>query len=193
MAFTFTSIHMRIILLFIIIQFSYSLHSQSLVRKASLGIVPACYNDSVHIDSVMPNLTASLLGLRKHDVILSINQKKVSDRKSLSDALALLRTNDLVQINYFRYHKIKTIKGRAVMKPLEISGVCDITYDWVKFGSGYLRAMVRRPKNASNSPCILLIPGYGCGSIESFAQGYNGRLMDEWVRHGYAVVTIEKS
>jgi pimeloyl-ACP methyl ester carboxylesterase len=69
----------------------------------------------------------------------------------------------------------------------------DTQYDWVKFRGGYLRAITRKPKGRSNLPAILLVPGYGCGSIENYAMSYNGKLLFEWVKAGYAVITVEKS
>ncbi|MEO8516253.1 MAG: alpha/beta hydrolase, partial [Flavobacterium sp.] len=62
-----------------------------------------------------------------------------------------------------------------------------------KFKNGYLRTLTRKPKGKVNVPCILLIPGYGCGSIENYSKSYNGKLIDEWLKNGFAVVTIEKS
>jgi hypothetical protein len=84
-------------------------------------------------------------------------------------------------------------KGIAVMRPYEQSPIADVLYDWVKFRNGFLRSITRKPKGHTNPPCILLIPGYGCGSIENYATSYNGKLINEWLKAGYAVVTIEKS
>ena len=38
-----------------------------------------------------------------------------------------------------------------------------------------------------------MIPGYGCGSIENYMSSYNGKLLTEWLKAGYAVITIEKN
>jgi uncharacterized protein len=66
-------------------------------------------------------------------------------------------------------------------------------YDWVAFRKGFLRTITRKPKGSGPFPAILYIPGYGCGSIENYAASYNGKLINEWVNAGYAVITIEKS
>ncbi len=110
------------------------------------------------------------------------------------NALAsLIRSGDKVNLRYQRDGASNFRTITAVMRPYESSALADIQYDWVKFKAGYLRAITRKPKGKSNVPCILLIPGYGCGSIENYSNSYNGKLMNEWLKNGYAVVTIEKS
>lgn len=79
------------------------------------------------------------------------------------------------------------------MRPYEKSDIADIHNDW-RIPAGFFKGYHgRKPVNQTGMPCILLIPGYGCGSIENYASGYNGKLINEWLKAGYAVVTIEKS
>ncbi|MCE3226049.1 MAG: hypothetical protein K0S32_600 [Bacteroidetes bacterium] len=113
-----------------------------------------------------------------------------------------IRTDDPVEVKVIRGSKTMTAKGKGVMRPFEISEIADVQYDWVTFKKGALRTITRKPKTRlndslgqgeTNVPCILLIPGYGCGSIENYNSGYNGKLINEWLKNGYAVVTIEKS
>jgi pimeloyl-ACP methyl ester carboxylesterase len=87
----------------------------------------------------------------------------------------------------------KTESGMGVMRPYEHSDIADVHYDWVPFRDGSLRAITRSPKGKTNVPAILLIPGYGCGSIENYMSSYNGKIINGWLNAGYAVVTIEKS
>lgn len=167
--------------------------AQTLLRKASIGLITTGANEGLRIDSVVPNSSADLLKLKKKDVLLSVNGKTVRSTEEFKTAVAPLRAGDLLEVTFLREGKTKKSAVKTVMRPMETSNFSDITYDWVKFRNGFLRVIVRKPKNLNNMPCILLVPGYGCGSIENYSLGYNGTLMNEWLKNGYAVVTIEKS
>jgi hypothetical protein len=104
-----------------------------------------------------------------------------------------IRTDEKITVKFIRNNKTMDATANAVMRPYEQSAIADVQYDWVKFRNGYLRAITRKPKGKTNFPAILLIPGYGCGSIENYMSSYNGKILTEWLKAGYAVVTIEKS
>ncbi len=179
--------------LFILLFFPILIHAQMPQRKAFLGMLGKGNEKGILIDSVIINSTFSKLHLKKGDVLTSINEKATPNMEAYIAIAGLIRSGDKIKVGFFRGEKLITTKTIANMKPYEISPLADIIYDWVKFKNGYLRTITRKPKGKSNLPCILLIPGYGCGSIDNFSKGYNGKLMDEWLKSGYAVVTIEKS
>jgi pimeloyl-ACP methyl ester carboxylesterase len=162
-------------------------------RKALMGIKFTPKENGLHVDSVIPNSTASALKLNKNDLILSINGLDVKDMQTYVKAAGGIRAKDKLIVKVKRDSKELTVSGKAVMRPYETSDIADINYDWVKFKNGALRTITRKPKGKTNVPCILLIPGYGCGSIENYSGSYNGKLMNEWLKKGYGVVTIEKS
>lgn len=162
-------------------------------RKAFIGIIGKASENGILIDSIIPNSTFAKLKLKKGDVIQSINEKPTSTMELYAAVASQIRTNDKVMVQYVREKKTTSVSTKALMKPLETSDISDVIYDWVKFKNGYLRTLTKKPKGKENVPCILLIPGYGCGSIENYSKGYNGKLMDEWIKNGFAVVTIEKS
>lgn len=149
--------------------------------------------EGMRVDSVYPNTTAAAFKLKKNDIITSVNGSETKTQEAYSVLAAQLRTGDPLSIAFMRNGKAHKATGKALMRPMETSEIAEITYDWVKFRQGYLRAITRKPKGQTNVPCILLIPGYGCGSIENYSQSYNGKLMSEWLKNGYAVVTLEKS
>jgi len=167
--------------------------SQTSHRKAFIGIIGKASSSGIRIDSVIPNSTFANLKLKKGDIIQSINDKPTPTMELYAAVAGQIRTNDKVTVQYLREQKTVTAWTKALMKPLETSDIADVIYDWVKFKNGYLRTLTKKPKGKENVPCILLIPGYGCGSIENYSKGYNGKLMDEWIKNGFAVVTIEKS
>jgi hypothetical protein len=162
-------------------------------RKAVMGIKFTPKENGLHVDSVVPNTTASVLKLNKNDIILSINGVDVKDMPSYIKAAGGIRAKDKLTVKLKRNSKDLTVSGKAVMRPFETSELADITYDWVNFKNGALRTITRKPKGKTNAPCILLIPGYGCGSIENYSASYNGKLMNEWLKNGYGVVCVEKS
>jgi pimeloyl-ACP methyl ester carboxylesterase len=167
--------------------------AQPAARKAAIGTKVSAADNGVRIDSVLPNSTAAGLKLKKNDIIVAFNHADVKTINGYSALASQVRAGEKVNYTVLRNGKRMELSGKASMRPYETSELADISYDWVKFREGYLRTITRKPKKKTNLPCILLIPGYGCGSIENYAGSYNGKLMDEWLKNGYAVVTIEKS
>lgn len=162
-------------------------------RKAFIGLLGKASDKGIVIDSVIPNSTFAKLKLKKGDVVQTVNGKAPLTLEMYGALASQIRTNDKVTVQYLRGDKSLETTTKAIMKPLETSEIADVLYDWVKFKNGYLRTLTRKPKGKENVPCILLIPGYGCGSIENYSKSYNGKLLDEWIKNGFAVVTIEKS
>ena len=167
--------------------------AQTPPRKAIMGIVAKPVSNGIVIDSVMTSGTFAALNLHKGDIITSINGQEISSMDSYGKTVSVIRTGDNVEVNFIRDQNKQSVKGKAIMRPFEQSPIADVQYDWVKFRKGFLRAITRKPKDKTNLPAILLIPGYGCGSIENYSTSYNGKLITEWLKAGYAVVTIEKS
>lgn len=167
--------------------------AQNPPRKAIMGMMGKPVSNGIQIDSVLPHSTFDALKMQKGDVLTGFNGTAVTTMQAYGAAASNIRTGDAVQAEYMRNGKTIKVSGKGVMKPYEQSGIADVQYDWVKFRNGYLRAITRKPKGQTNLPAILLIPGYGCGSIENYMSSYNGKLLTEWLKAGYAVVTIEKS
>lgn len=162
-------------------------------RKALMGAIGKPNGRGILIDSVVKNSTADALTLRKGDVIFSVNGTETMTLETYNALVSQVRAGDKITVAFQRNDQKQTTTTNAVIRPYEKSEIADIQYDWVKFKNGYLRTITRTPKGKTNVPAILLIPGYGCGSIENYSLSYNGKLMNEWIRNGFAVVTIEKS
>jgi len=167
--------------------------AQTAQRKAFMGLYGSAVEGGIRVDSLITTATFYAIGLRKDDVLTTMNGKNINTMQEYQAIATTIRTHDDVSIEYLCKGKQKRVMGKALMKPYETSDIADIIYDWVSFRSGRLRTMTYKPKNKDNVPCILLIPGYNCGSIENFSASYNGKLINEWIKAGYAVVTIEKS
>lgn len=169
------------------------LSAQTLLRRGYMGAVIKPSQEGVRVDSIAPNSSAANLKLKKNDLIIAINGREIKTQDDYTSVLSQLRTGDKLDVKYLRNDRLMSGSTKAVARPLETSEYADITYDWVKFRQGYLRTIVKKPKGKNNCPCILYVPGYGCGSIENYSQGFHGKIINEWLKNGYAVVTIEKS
>lgn len=169
-------------------------NAQTLVRKALVGLFVKESAGAIVVDSVVPHSTAGKAGIRKNDLLLSFNGQPVTNQKEYYRQAEQLRAGDefLAEVKRGGGRRIKA-RAIAIARPLERSVIADIIYDWVPFRGCYLRAIVRKPVGKTRTPAILLIPGYGCGSIESYSKSYNGELMNAWLRNGFAVITVEKT
>lgn len=184
---------MKHFFIFLVVLLWHTGFAQMPARKALMGIRIAEGENGLRIDSVVPGSTGAFLKLKKNDLIVEFNHTAVRSIDEYNRLASSIRTDEKVVCKIIRGGKNMELSTKAVMRPYETSDIADITYDWVKFREGYLRIITRKPKEKTNLPCILLIPGYGCGSIENYSGSYNGKLMEEWLKNGYAVVTIEKS
>ena len=167
--------------------------AQTPPRKAIMGLFAKPVANGIIIDSIIANSTFASLALQKEDVITEINGNKIASMETYGQHVSNLRAGEKITVQFLRNGKNMNASGNAVMRPYEQSDFADVQYDWVKFRTGYLRAITRKPKGKTNCPAILLVPGYGCGSIENYMSSYNGKLLTEWLKAGYAVITIEKS
>lgn len=169
------------------------LNAQLPLRKAAMGVRVSETQEGIKIDSVLADGSVAQTKISKGDIIISVNDGLTKTIQQYADAVTPIRTGDKIKITYLHSGREISETITAVEKPLIKSNIADVNYDWLQFRQGYLRVITYMPKGKKNVPAILLIPGYGCGSVENYPASYNGKLIDEWVKNGYAVVTAEKS
>ena len=167
--------------------------AQTPPRKATMGLIAKPVTNGIIVDSIIANSSFAALKLQKGDIITDLNGNKIASMEAYGKIASNIRTGEKVEVKFIRNQQNMNASGSAVMRPYEQSDIADVQYDWVKFRNGYLRAITRKPKGKTNCAAILLVPGYGCGSIENYMSSYNGKILTEWLKAGYAVVTIEKS
>ncbi len=173
--------------------FCHAVYAQMPQRKAFMGMQGKETADGILIDTVLANSTFAAANLKKGDKLVLLNGQSTLKMADYNALASNIRAGEQVTVAFLRERKRIAVTANAVMKPYEQSDMADINYDWVKFKTGYLRTITRKPKGKTNVPAILLVPGYGCGSIENYMASYNGKLITEWLKNGFAVVTIEKS
>lgn len=178
---------------FLFLLISFAAAAQNPPRKALMGAIVKATPNGMQVDSVLANGTIAATGIQKGDLITTVNGATVNSNERYSKQVSSIRTGDAVSFVYARNGKTMNATTKGVMKPYQQSDLAELQYDWVKFRNGLLRVITWKPKGQNNMPAILLIPGYGCGSVENYASSYNGKLINEWLKAGYAVVTTEKS
>ncbi|WP_162427373.1 alpha/beta fold hydrolase [Pontibacter pudoricolor] len=177
-------------------------NAQELKRRASLGIRAAPLSDSlanvyalksgVVVSAVAANLTASALGIKQGDVLLSVNKRTLHTPAQLAELGQELYPGQPINIQLLRNGKKKSIKGKAVAKPLEKADKADVVYGQVPFRKGLLRTITYTPKTAGKHPAILFIPGFPCRSIDDYTTSAYNQLIRGWSDLGYVVMLVEK-
>lgn len=183
--------HFSIVFLCLLI--SCALYAQEPARKALIGATGKFNEKGMQVDSIVKGSTMNAAGLQKDDIITAINTQPLKDNTAFNSVASGIRAGDEVIITYIRNGKQKTKKVKAVMRPHETSDIADVYYEWVPYGKCKLRAITRKPKNKTNAPAVLLVPGYNCGTVENYMSGIYKNLVTEWLKNGYVVVTVEKS
>lgn len=186
---------------------SFHINGQELERKASLGIMIMPITDSIsslygtekgkglYIPKVLPNTTASKVGMVDKSVLLKINGNEVNDFNMLRTAIQDFHNGDEIKLMYSNGNKIISKKGKGIGRPLETLEQADIHYGEVKYKGHQLRSILYTPKKVVNAPVVYFLQGYTCESTE-FANSPEftiKKLIDDWVIAGYAVYRLEKA
>ncbi|MBZ0098196.1 MAG: alpha/beta hydrolase, partial [Taibaiella sp.] len=172
---------------------AFALHAQEPARKALLGATGTFSAEGMKVDSIAPGSTLAAAGLKKGDILVTLNDKHIETAQQYYTFAADIRAGEKITITYTRNGAEKASIAKAVARPYETSALADVYYDWVPYQQCSLRAVTRKPKTIKKGPAVLLIPGYNCGSVENFSTGIYKHLIDEWLKLGFIVVTVEKS
>lgn len=148
---------------------------------------------AVVLDSVSPEGMLYQVGLRKGDLIYSINGKAVENAKTFKTLTHPLRVPDWVQMDVLQGGKRRTLRERGIGRRQNTYTQLEVTYAALNWRNGVLRTIVYEPKHKGKHPAILILPGYNCSSIENFSRSYYRTLLEHWVTNGYVVYTVEKS
>lgn len=182
----------QFILFFILCITSYT-QAQTLERKAWMGLLCSEQKHSLHVDSVILNSSAALLGIKKNDVLISLNKELLQTNLQYQHVVGQLREHYALTLVIARNNDTTVLKGLAISRPLFEADWCDISYGSLNAIGCQVRTIIYSPKQSEHTPGVFFIPGYNCGSIESFPTNYNGKMIEQWVKHGYTVYTVEKS
>jgi pimeloyl-ACP methyl ester carboxylesterase len=146
---------------------------------------------------VVPGSSADHLGLQQGQVLLSVNGRKFSRHEELGAFTQTLRAGDRIEVEVQDAEgKRQTRQGLIQGRPLESSAFGEVRYGATAVDLGLLRTISHIPKHAPGTklPTIFFLQGYTCDSQDFGANPEHSvrRLIDDWVRAGYAVHRFER-
>lgn len=191
--------------LFLLLVGSSAVVAQHLRHRGSLGINYAEATDSlmliqrlpdrhgIVVKSVMPDFTAARLGIQAGDILVSINDTDSLYLFDFRQIEQMLYEQEPISITYIRNRKKSRVVGSVVAGPKE-STKGEVIYGEVPYQRGYLRSIVHKPVGANRFPAVFYIQGHECTSVDFANDSLSPvkRLVDGWVRAGYAVFRVEK-
>ncbi|HJT79166.1 MAG TPA: alpha/beta fold hydrolase [Gemmataceae bacterium] len=150
--------------------------------------------EGVVLVRVLPRTTAAQAGFKTGDVILSVNDSKVADIAAFLGKIRTIRTGDTLTVEVVRDGERSIKKLTMREKPRETSDAYDIAYGQILSRGSRLRTILTRPKAQGRHPAVLLLQGYGCGTID-IPVGRPDQLRwlaDDLTRHGYVVMRVDR-
>lgn len=194
----------RILFLQAILLTSISI-AQNLPRKAFLGVrfspltekfkkeTNYKKNYGLLITEISRNGTIANLNISKGSVLIQINGKKVSSRLDFRKIMEHVKEGDTLLLNVLTNNKQeKLFEVIAKGKPYQKSTYGSVNYGAVKYKNNKLRSLLYLPNNNKKPPVVFYLQGYTCQSIEFQDNIPMKKLINDWVKNGYAVYLVEK-
>jgi uncharacterized protein len=181
-----------------------NLHAQ-LPRRASLGTHLQNVNDSiaslhnmtapagVMVSIVVEGSSADHMGLRAHDIILSVNGNETNTPSQLVNLIGAHKGGDQIRIELMRDGEKRQIDGELQPLPFESSPFAEIIYDVVPVKDGNTRIIINKPKQEGVYPAVFFIQGLGCFSMERLGNNAYQKILDGLVQQGYVFIRTEKA
>ncbi|MFN3848161.1 MAG: FG-GAP-like repeat-containing protein [Spirosomataceae bacterium] len=181
-----------------------NLIAQNIKRKGSLGVnyyqnIPDSvakrlnYKSGAIVISALPNTTAAAIGLQKDDIILKMNDAVISKPSLLSTEAKKLRANESIKVQLLRGGKEIQLQGTIVERPRETSPTADVIYGEFAYKSGYVRTILKTPKNSKPLGTIYFLQGLPCYSLDNMQPlDKTKQAIDAMVERGFAVYRMEK-
>lgn len=178
---------------------------QPIKRKSSLGVGfyqtvtdslarQLGYDHGSIVQFVVPNTTASMMGLLPNDIITEINGEKVVAPTDIVVAVKTMRVQDKVAISVIRNNRTIKLSGTAVAKPMETSTTAEVVYGSFAYKGGYVRTIFKMPKGKMPLGTVYFLQGLPCYSMDNFKDGDMTKLaIDALVERGFAVYRMEKA
>ena len=146
------------------------------------------------INRVVPRSTAEAAGFKKGDVLLSINNERIT---SPQQAVAIVGAQKgQATFSYKLIRDKKTISGQAAFKtyPKEEYPDLDVEYTEAATKAGVQRIIIAGKKGQTKQPMVVFLGGIGCYSLDSPLDTNRSeiQLLNKLARAGYTTVRIEK-
>lgn len=151
-------------------------HAEELPRRTSLGVI---FSEPGVVQDVVPGSAAEAAGIRRDDVIVSIDSLPLTLGKH-------------VAIRIKRAGVESTIEAVAKEFPRESSSDYDTIYGSVTIPEGRLRTIATKPRGGGRFPAVFIIQGGGCVSVDNIPSSWTNEIVRELTKHGYATFRVEK-
>lgn len=180
------------------------MQAQHLKRKGGLGVslynnIPDSlktkfgYQTGAFVMQVVPNTTAAVMGMLPNDIVVEANNKAIKNSTELVNFAKTLRSDDPISISLKRNGTMIELTGKVLAKPLEQSATMNINYGEFSYKSGWVRTIVKSPKNKQPKAHIYFLQGLPCYSLDNMQPlDKTKQAIDKMVSLGYAVYIMEK-
>jgi hypothetical protein len=179
--------------------------AQHLRHKGTLGIECIEASDSllqtlkfpntqgILVKNAVPGFTASALGIQVDDIIVAINNMDSLDLLDFQKLERELKEEEPISITFVRGRHKTRVVGQVLAGRRE-SSLGEVVYGEVGYGQGFLRTIVHKPYGAARFPAVFYLQDYTCGSIDFSKDSLSSikKMIDGWVKAGYAVLRVEK-
>lgn len=188
---------MKYSFILLLIIFYYSSFSQTLERKAWMGMRMEPYQQEevqgLKINSILGG-TGAELNLKEGDILLELDALAVTDLASLQNIIKEKVEGNSLTVVIYRDNKKISLTGIYKGRPFETHENSEVIYDAQHYKDGLLRVIINKPFINEKMPALLFIPGYTCSTIDNLSSNHPyKRIIDAFVNAGYVTLRIEKS
>lgn len=180
--------------------------SKELRRRAFMGISMENLTDDLkkmtnytgkygaYINRVVPGSTAESIGLKKGDIIISINSIPVNSGAEAVSIVGRSRGGDKFEYEIFRGGNV--LKGNSQFKSYPVESFDDLTVDYTQASTntGLQRIILTKKKNAGKQPLIIFIGGIGCYALDFplDTSVSEVQVINLLARNGFSAARIDK-
>lgn len=149
------------------------------------------------VRSVAPVAPAEKAGLKKGDVILEINGKRIDNQKTYDSLYKTIRAGSKTSLKVLRDKNPLEVSLVPVPMPKEMIAGVEVRYDSVVTEKGHrVRTIITKSENAKGRlPAIFFVPWLSCDSIESpinLSHGWTRTLRGLAEKSGFALMRVER-
>ncbi|MFZ1809410.1 MAG: PDZ domain-containing protein [Cyclobacteriaceae bacterium] len=192
-----------ILIIFFILNTLFSgLSAQTTVlkRRAQLdfGIQKLPDAHGASISRISENSTAYKAGLRKNDIVLTINNQRLPDGNELYKIIQTFRGGDLITLKVIKTGQASPIPISFTPQAAPLEGYTSLdleTVELINSSGDALRGFVTKPKGSKGKlPAILFVSWLSCSSVETpdREDSWTKMLREVAEKSGFLMMRVEK-
>ena len=196
----------NIIALFVCLTYLSCVQAQELPRRSFLGIqmenitadtrrmMEVKEDYGVLVEGTITGSTAEAAGIKRGDILLSLNGTKINDVVQAVGYVAA--QNSGTSFTYELLRDKEKVTGSSSFKeyPREKYPDLDVSYETVKTTTGLQRMIITKSRHSGKQPVVVFLGGIGCYSLESPMDSNRNevRLINALARNGFMIARVEK-